>query len=115
MSKHHTPIIAVGSDETNTPGPKVFVYEFSEIGRRWIRVESITNVIEAVHDIAFAPNNGRSYFVLAVATNKDLKVITLKNQDDATGNKADQPTKYQVIILLYPSCLFLVNLVSILG
>ena len=51
---------------------------------------------DAVHDIAFAPNIGRSYFVLAVATNKDLRIISMKNTED--GTKSDQPSKYQVKI-----------------
>ena len=94
MFKSHAPIIAVGSDDSNSTGPKVLVYEFSETGRRWIRVESIMTINDAVHDIAFAPNIGRSYFVLAVATNKDLRIISMKNAED--GTKSDQPSKYQV-------------------
>ena len=58
------------------------MYEFNETGRRWIRVESIMTINDAVHDIAFAPNIGRSYLVLAVATNKDLRIISMKNSED---------------------------------
>ncbi len=43
---------------------KVFIYEYNEASRRWIRVEAVSTVTEAVHDIAFAPNIGRSYHVL---------------------------------------------------
>ena len=35
------------------------------------------NITEAVHDLAFAPNMGRSYHVIAVAT-KDVRIMTLK-------------------------------------
>jgi WD40 repeat protein len=73
---------------------KVLVYEFSETGRRWIRVESIMTINDAVHDIAFAPNVGRSYFILGVATNKDLRIISIKNTED--GTKSDQSSKYTV-------------------
>ena len=48
MFKGHAPIIAVGSDDSNSTGPKVLVYEFSETGRRWIRVESIMTINDAV-------------------------------------------------------------------
>lgn len=102
MFRSHPPIIAVGSDDTSTTsGSKVFVYEFSETGRRWIRVESITTINDAVHDIAFAPNIGRSYYVLAVATNKDLRIISLKNAEDNSVAKvnSEQPSKYNVILL----------------
>ena len=47
-----------------------------------------------VHDIAFAPNVGRSYFILGVATNKDLRIISIKNTED--GTKSDQSSKYTV-------------------
>ena len=43
---------------------QVFIYEYNEASRRWIRVEAVSTVTEAVHDIAFAPNIGRSYHVL---------------------------------------------------
>ena len=42
----------------------MFVYEYNEASRRWIRIEAVSTVTEAVHDIAFAPNIGRSYHVL---------------------------------------------------
>ena len=101
MFKSHTPIIAVGSDDSTTHGPKVFVYEFNETGRRWVRVESIMTISDAVHDIAFAPNIGRSYLVLAAATNKDLRIISMKNSEEpaVTNSKRGEnevSSKYQV-------------------
>ena len=53
MFKGHAPIIAVGSDDSNSTGPKVLVYEFSETGRRWIRVESIMTINDAVSEELF--------------------------------------------------------------
>ena len=86
MFKSHTPIIAVGSDDSTTLGQaKVFVYEFNETGRRWVRVESIMTISDPVHDIAFAPNIGRSYLVLAVATNKDLRIISMKHSEEQSA------------------------------
>ena len=79
----------------------MFVYEFSENGRRWIRVESLITINESVHDIAFAPNVGRSYQLLAIATNKDLRIISMKNSTDELSSRqsSDQSSKYQVILL----------------
>lgn len=71
-------MIAVGSDDSNTSsGGKVFIYEYSENGRRWTKTETLSNIVDAVHDIAFAPNLGRSFHTLAIAT-KDVRIITLK-------------------------------------
>lgn len=86
LSRLHAPMIAVGSDDNSTTGPaqgKVSVYEFSEAARRWTRVETFSNIQDPVHDIAFAPNIGRSYHVLAVAS-KNLRIITLKPMQDQT-------------------------------
>lgn len=71
-------MIAVSSDDTNSStGSKVLLLEYSEISRRWTKTDSIPSVNDAVHDIAFAPNVGRSYNLLAVAT-RDVRIFTLK-------------------------------------
>lgn len=71
-------MLAVGSDESNaSSGGKVFVYEYSENSRRWTKTETLSNVLDPVHDIAFAPNLGRSFHTLAIAT-KDVRIVTLK-------------------------------------
>jgi hypothetical protein len=71
-------MLAVGSDDSNTGnGGKVFIYEYSENSRRWSKTETLTNVTEAVHDIAFAPNLGRSYHLLAIASS-NVRIVTLK-------------------------------------
>jgi len=87
LSRLHSPMIAVGSDDTavtGAPTGKVFVYEYSDSSRRWLKVETFSTITDPVHDIAFAPNIGRSYHVLAVAT-KDLRIITLKPLTDQTA------------------------------
>jgi len=84
LSRLHSPMIAVGSDDTGgtgAPTGKVFVYEYSDSSRRWLKVETFSTITDPVHDIAFAPNIGRSYHVLAVAT-KDLRIITLRPLPD---------------------------------
>lgn len=83
LSRLHPPMIAVGSDDSNTSsGGKVFIYEYSENGRRWTKTETLSNIVDAVHDIAFAPNLGRSFHTLAIAT-KDVRIITLKPMPDS--------------------------------
>lgn len=74
----HPPMIAVGSDDPNpASGSKVLIFEYNENSRRWTKTETVPGVVDAVHDIAFAPNLGRSYHLLAVAT-KDVRILTLK-------------------------------------
>lgn len=74
----HPPMIAVGSDDPNpTLGAKVFIYEYSESSRRWMKMETLSSVTDAVYDIAFAPNLGRNFHTLAIAT-KDVRIATLK-------------------------------------
>ncbi|PSN33997.1 Nucleoporin seh1-B [Blattella germanica] len=70
FSRLHPPMLAVGSDDANPAnGSKVFIYEYSENTRRWTKTETLSNVTDAVHDLTFAPNLGRSYHLLAIATN----------------------------------------------
>jgi len=71
-------MLAVGSDDPNLAnGSKVLIYEYSENSRRWAKTEVLPGISDAVHDIAFAPNLGRSYHLLAIATS-DVRVVTLK-------------------------------------
>lgn len=85
----HAPMIAAGSDST-TNEPKVFIFEYSEYNRKWTKTETLANVTcnDPVHDLAFAPNCGRSYHVLAVAS-KDVSIFNLKPISDPTGNRLD--------------------------
>lgn len=53
------------------------MYEImSTFFRKWTKVETIVAVTDPVHDVAFAPNLGRSYHLLAIAS-KELKIISL--------------------------------------
>ena len=45
--------------------------------RKWLKVETISIITDSVRDVAFAPNLGRSYHMLAIAA-KDVSIITLK-------------------------------------
>jgi len=45
--------------------------------RKYVKVESISTILDPVRDVAFSPNLGRSYHMLAVAS-KDVHLFTLK-------------------------------------
>jgi len=100
LSRLHSPMIAVGSDDTSSSsqqGGKVKIYEYSDCTRRWQLVEMLASLTDPVHDIAFAPNIGRSYHVLAVA-GRDLRIITLKPLHGDRENKepTGAPTKFEI-------------------
>ncbi len=98
-------MIAVGSDDSNvTYSGKVQIYEYNEntryelhsmhqllfyllsvisvskgfmlTHRKYAKAETLMTVTDPVHDIAFAPNLGRSFHVLAIAT-KDVRIFKL--------------------------------------
>lgn len=78
MFRLQAPMIAAGSDDSSqSSGGKVFILEFCDNMRRWNRTETISSITDPVHDIAFAPNVGRSYHILAVAS-KDVQIFNLK-------------------------------------
>ncbi len=93
-------MLAVGSDDPSpASGPKVSVYELSDPDRRWRRAESVP-VPDPVHDLAFAPNVGRSYALLAVASSSDLRIVTLKptyaEDGDSAGEQQTDGRRYEV-------------------
>ena len=89
-------MIAVGSDETSgTGGGKVKVYEYSEMARRWQLVETFSTLTDPVHDLAFAPNIGRSYHVLGIA-GRDLRIITLRPAGGERETATGAPTKFDI-------------------
>lgn len=53
-----------------------FLFLFSTVKRKYAKAETLMTVTDAVHDIAFAPNLGRSFHVLAIAT-KDVRIFKL--------------------------------------
>lgn len=76
-SKTFPTAIAVGSDEATQSAGRVQIYEYNEHSRKWFKVEAISTVSEPVRDVAFSPNLGRSYHMLAVAS-KDVHIFSLK-------------------------------------
>ncbi|XP_074058182.1 centrosomal protein of 192 kDa [Macrotis lagotis] len=97
-SRAHSPMIAVGSDD-NSPNvsAKVQIYEYNENTRKYAKAESLMTVTDPVHDISFAPNLGRSFHILAVAT-KDVRIFTLKPvRKELTSSGG--PTKFEIHIV----------------
>ncbi|XP_074604760.1 nuclear pore complex protein Nup44A [Brevipalpus obovatus] len=76
-SRIHPPMIAVGSDDRSTSEGKVILFELCENTRQWVKLDVISIVSEPVHDLAFAPNVGRSYHLLGIAS-RDVKIISIK-------------------------------------
>uniref|UniRef100_A0A8C7ANC2 Nucleoporin SEH1 n=1 Tax=Neovison vison TaxID=452646 RepID=A0A8C7ANC2_NEOVI len=77
-SRAHSPMIAVGSDDSSPNAmAKVQIFEYNENTRKYAKAETLMTVTDPVHDIAFAPNLGRSFHILAIAT-KDVRIFTLK-------------------------------------
>ncbi|ODM90480.1 Nucleoporin seh1 [Orchesella cincta] len=69
------------SDDSNADAPKVLLYEFNERNRQWNRKESLKDITDPVNDLSFAPNLGRSYHLLGVAT-RNLKIVGLQPFED---------------------------------
>ncbi|XP_047536372.1 nucleoporin SEH1 [Vanessa atalanta] len=123
-SNSNPPMLAVGSDEpnnVNTTGTqsdkianneKVFIYEYSESSRRWTRTECLSSVVEPVNDLAFAPNLGRSFHLLAVAT-KDVRIIKIEplSESSSTTNGGGVRFKTEVMAAFedHNSCVWRVS------
>lgn len=79
LSRQNSPMIAIGSDDSKASGSKILFYEFNDQVREWQKIaDKWTGINELVHDIAFAPNVGRQYDLLGIATSKDVKIISIR-------------------------------------
>ncbi|XP_071958701.1 nucleoporin SEH1-like [Antedon mediterranea] len=95
-SRIHSPMVAVGSNDPNpSGGGKVLLFEYSQSERKWNKVETLMTITEGVHDVAFAPNLGRSYHTLAVAS-KDVKITTLKPLRSEHTGTMPGPTRLEM-------------------
>ncbi|XP_065179451.1 nucleoporin SEH1-like [Sycon ciliatum] len=96
-SRSHPPMIAVGIDSSSSSG-LLQIFELNDSLRRWQRIENIVSISDPVHDVAFAPNLGRSFHTLAVAS-KDVRIFTLSPSRDASASysKLDvrQPAQFE--------------------
>ncbi|XP_028978572.2 nucleoporin SEH1 isoform X1 [Esox lucius] len=97
-SRVHPPMIAVGSDDSSAVySGKVQIYEYIDHTRKYAKAETLMTVTDPVHDLAFAPNLGRSFHVLAIAT-KDVRIFKLiPMRRDATHSST--PTKLEIQVL----------------
>ncbi|EGW15201.1 nucleoporin SEH1 isoform X1 [Cricetulus griseus] len=78
ISPAHYPMIAVGSNDSSRKAMTKFqIFEYNENTKKYSKAEILMTVTDPVHDIAFAPNLGRSFHILAIAT-KDVRIFTLK-------------------------------------
>ncbi|KPP74554.1 nucleoporin seh1-like [Scleropages formosus] len=84
-------------DSCVTYGGKVQIYEYNENTRKYAKAETLMTVTDPVHDLAFAPNLGRSFHVLAVAT-KDVRIFKLMPMRKETATSSG-PTKFEVQIM----------------
>ncbi|XP_037091547.1 nucleoporin SEH1-like [Pollicipes pollicipes] len=66
----------VGAANPHTGGAKVLVFEYSKGARKWSKVQNLTAITDKVHDIAFAPNMGRSFHVLGIASTA-VRIVAL--------------------------------------
>lgn len=80
QSTIHAPMLAVGSDDANSPSPRVLIYEYNDDMRRWIKADAVASATDPVHDLSFAPYIGRSYHLLGIAS-KTVQIITIKRLD----------------------------------
>ncbi|KAB1258295.1 Nucleoporin SEH1 [Camelus dromedarius] len=97
-SRAHPPMIAVGSDDSSPNAmAKAQIFEYNENTRKYAKAETLMTVTDPVHDIAFAPNLGRSFHILAIAT-KDVRIFTLKPvRKELTSSGG--PTKFEIHIV----------------
>uniref|UniRef100_A0A9J7XZU7 SEH1-like (S. cerevisiae) n=1 Tax=Cyprinus carpio carpio TaxID=630221 RepID=A0A9J7XZU7_CYPCA len=65
--------------------------------RKYAKAETLMTVTDPVHDIAFAPNLGRSFHVLAIAT-KDVRIFKLIPMRRESANSSG-PTKFEVQVM----------------
>lgn len=92
QSRIHAPMLAVGSDDANSPSPKVLIYEYDEHHRRWVKADAVASATDPVHDLSFAPYIGRSYHLLGIAS-KNVQIVTIKPiQSTNTANSSLPPS-----------------------
>jgi nucleoporin SEH1 len=84
MSPFDRPMICVGSSDTVAK-----VWEFNEKHRRWQVIARLDTHTGPVHDIAWAPNLGRSYHLIATASDDHFVRIFKLAKDSSSSASAD--------------------------
>jgi len=91
-SRSHAPMLAVGSDDPSTvSGGKVEILCYSNATRKWCKYVTLMGITEAVHDVAFAPNVGRSRHLLAIST-KDVNIMSIEPLKERDAGQLQQST-----------------------
>lgn len=87
LFRQQSPMIAVGSDDSSDTTSKILFYELHDPTKTWLMIKDKywEGITELVHDIAFAPNVGRSYDLVGVATTKNVKIVQIKKIQGASG------------------------------
>lgn len=86
-SRAISPMLAIGSDDPSTnAGGKVEIYVLHG-NRKWIKIQTLMQIADAVHDISFAPNVGRSRHLLAIAS-KEIFIVSIKPIKNAPETSA---------------------------
>ncbi|CAD5117470.1 DgyrCDS6235 [Dimorphilus gyrociliatus] len=107
-SRVHPPMIAVGCYDSNLPNQPaskeahVILYEYGQGSRKWMKVEAFSTITETVRDVSFAPNLGRNYHTLAVAS-KHLYIFSIKPIKKDSVAKASLEVKQLVCFEEYTS------------
>uniref|UniRef100_A0A8C2L938 Nucleoporin SEH1 n=1 Tax=Cricetulus griseus TaxID=10029 RepID=A0A8C2L938_CRIGR len=95
VSRAHSPMIAVRSNDNS---PKAMA-KYNENTRKYTKAETLRTATDPVHDITFAPNLGRSFHILAIAT-KDVRIFTLKPvRKELTSSGG--PTKFEIHMVVW--------------
>lgn len=99
-SRSHAPMLAVGSDDPRpTAGGKVEIHECSSSGRKWTKIATLMGITDPVHDVAFAPNVGRSRHLLAIAS-KDIHIVAMKPLKEKPSQSASGfPEKPDITVI----------------
>eukprot|EP00729_Bicosta_minor_P001492 gene1492-29606_t len=91
--KGHGLMLAVGTKPVGeVVQSSVGIWELQDT-RRWSLVtEKFSEITEAVHDVAFAPNFGRSYHLLAVAAESKVYILKMTAATVAEGGDPEPVT-----------------------
>lgn len=91
-----TSMIAVGTCESSakdTPRGEVRLYEYDDHKHEWVFRDVIAKTHSCqVHDVAFAPNPGRSFHTIAIASS-NLQVVDFKSENGRVKHIGQEKNK----------------------
>lgn len=88
-SPFEKPMLVVGTDDHS-----VKIWEYNELQRRWVTIETLQGHKGPIHDVDWAPNVGRSYYLLATAS-KDCTVRIWQLESKTSDAKSSGEVKAQ--------------------